>query len=335
MNTEKTIDTLSRLGNLLKSMPPDQVAALAETAANENNWFTPENVKSAMIGATNYLNAAKLNQWMSSYSPVRTPQVIGLVMAGNIPLVGLHDLLSVLMSGHMAHVKPSSKDSVLLTFFMEKLTEIDPELASRVQLVDRLQDIDAIIATGSDNTARYFHHYFGKYPNIIRKNRTSLALLRGNESERDLYLLGKDIFTYFGLGCRNVSKLLVPEGYRFDTFYESIAPFSNVMEHNRYHNNYDYNKSILLVNKVTHLDNGFLLLREAEELVSPISVLFYSHYKDEEELRELLGSQENKIQCLVSEGGWYPGSIAMGQSQMPELWDYADNVDTMKFLCSL
>lgn len=331
---EKTIDALDRLGGLIREMPPDQLESLAQNARNQNSWFTPENVKQALIGATNYLNGAKLREWIAAYTPVSKPKKIGLVLAGNIPLVGLHDVICVLMSGHQAIVKPSSKDTVLLTYLLEQLHMIDEEIAARITMTDQLREPEAIIATGSDNTARYFHQYFAKYPHIIRKNRSSAAVIRGNETGRDLYGLGKDIFSYFGLGCRNVSKLYVPEGYDFHSFFEAIAPWSNVMEHHKYHNNYDYNKSILLVNKEKHLDNGFLLLQESEHLVSPISVLYYEYYMQDDP-SDKLQKHSDKIQCVVSNGGWYSESLAIGQAQMPELWDYADRVDTMAFLCSL
>lgn len=334
MNMEKTIDALDRLGGLIREMPPDQLESLAQNARNQNSWFTPENVKQALIGATNYLNGAKLREWIAAYTPVSKPKKIGLVLAGNIPLVGLHDVICVLMSGHQAIVKPSSKDTVLLTYLLEQLHMIDEEIAARITMTDQLREPEAIIATGSDNTARYFHQYFAKYPHIIRKNRSSAAVIRGNETGRDLYGLGKDIFSYFGLGCRNVSKLYVPEGYDFHSFFEAIAPWSNVMEHHKYHNNYDYNKSILLVNKEKHLDNGFLLLQESEHLVSPISVLYYEYYMQDDP-SDKLQKHSDKIQCVVSNGGWYSESLAIGQAQMPELWDYADRVDTMAFLCSL
>lgn len=335
MTLKKDIEALAALGDHIKKLPHHEVAELALKARNENSWFTLENVARALTETTNYLNKSKLETWLASYSPVIIPKNIGLVLAGNIPLVGFHDILCVLLSGHNAVVKRSSKDTVLLMYLMEKLEIISPSLASRVSFVERLTEIDAIIATGSDNTARYFHHYFSKYPHIIRKNRSSVGIINGEEASKDLENLGTDIFSYFGLGCRNVSKLFVPQGYKFDFFFECIAPFFTVIDHHKYNNNYDYNKSVLLVNSEPHYDNGFLLLQEYNALVSPISVLFYEQYRSSTELDARIDSFNDKLQCIVSNGGWYPDSIAMGQAQMPELWDYADKVDTMEFLCSL
>lgn len=335
MNRKNIIDSLDHLGRHLKSLPEERFSQLAFRSANENSWFTQENIRKALRGATNYLNRTKLEKWLDSYPTIKDVKNVGLVLAGNIPLVGLHDIISVISSGHVARVKPSSKDRALLEYLLEQLRMIDPELSKRIILSDKLKNIDAVIATGSDNTARYFHQYFSKYPHIIRKNRSSVALINGSETTNDFRNLGEDIFTYFGLGCRNISKLYVPEGYSFAKFFESIQPYQEVMHHHKYHNNYDYNKSVLLVNKEPHLDNGFLLLQKSNRMVSPISVLYFEEYTSEQEVRELLESEKEKIQCIVSAGGWLPGSIAMGQAQLPELWDYADQVDTMDFLVKL
>ncbi|WP_394990285.1 hypothetical protein [Emticicia sp.] len=219
-----------------------------------------------------------------------------------------------------------------MKFIINKLFELNPDFRNYIQIVDRLNDADALIATGSDNTAKHFEYYFAKKPHIIRKNRSSIAILSGDETKTDLGNLGNDIFQYFGLGCRNVSKLYVPQGYTFDKFYEAIEYWNTICLHHKYNNNYDYNKSIYLVNRVIHLDNGFLLLKEDEALVSPISVCFWETYNDEEHLKTLIENKRDKIQCIVSKGGYFENSYSFGEAQMPKLDDFADGVNTMEFL---
>lgn len=328
---KERIAAFSALGKKIENLEAEHLEALFIKARADNSWFTPESIKTALNGLSNYLQKDKLEAWVKPYNLKNQQVRVGIVMAGNIPLVGFHDLLSVLISGNEAHVKLSSQDTALMTFIIAELTAISPQLANAIKIKERLKEIDAIIATGSDNTSRYFEYYFAKYPHIIRKNRTSCAIITGNESPSDLKKLGEDVFLYYGLGCRNVSKLYVPEGYKFDTFYESIEHYKDITHHHKYANNYDYNKSIYLVNSVPHLDNGFLLLKEDKTMVSPISVLFYERYKDQDNLAALLEKNKDKIQCIVSGNDW-PESKALGQAQYPELWDYADGVDTMAFL---
>ena len=256
-------------------------------------------------------------------------------MAGNIPLVGFHDLLSVLISGHHALVKTSSDDPHLVKFVVDVLLQIEPRFADKITFADLLKQAEAIIATGSDNTSRYFEYYFASRPHIIRKNRSSVAILTGFENKEELHQLGQDIFQYYGLGCRNISKFFVPEGYRFDTFYEAIEDYKTVLDHHRYQNNYDYNKSILLVNRVPHFDNGFLLLTENKQTVSPISVIHYETFLGLPDLYQKMAEAEAKTQCIVSSMGWYPKSFPYGQAQCPMVWDYADGVDTLAFLATL
>jgi hypothetical protein len=260
---------------------------------------------------------------------------VGVIMAGNIPMVGFHDFLSVLISGHILYAKLSSDDTFLIKMLAERLLKLETRFEKNILFMDLLKEADAVIATGSDNTARYFEYYFSKKPHIIRKNRTSLGILTGNETTADFLALGEDIFRYYGLGCRNVSKLMVPDNYSFDEFFKAIESYSYMLDHHKYQNNYDYNKSILLVNQSTHLDNGFLLLSESEQLVSPISVLYYQTYTNAPDLKNKLATIRDKIQVVVSSAGWYPDSIAFGQAQCPAVWDYADGVDTMAFLQSL
>ena len=259
----------------------DQFASIIENQQHLNGWFTKEQVVHAVQAWANALTTDNLNQWLQSYhfSDNKKPKIVGLILAGNIPLVGFHDVLSVLISGNIAKIKLSSNDQQLLKAIVKYLVALNPEFADRIQLVEgKLEHFDAVIATGSNNTARYFEYYFREKPSIIRKNRNSVAVLTGNETKEDLIGLGEDIFRYFGLGCRNVSKLFVPKGYNFDTFFQAVFKYQDVIHYEKYANNYDYNKSIYLVNGVKHLDNGFLLVKEDASFTSPLAVLFYEEY---------------------------------------------------------
>jgi hypothetical protein len=262
---------------------------------------------------------------------------VGLILAGNLPLVGFHDVLCVLVSGNIAQIKASSQDARLIKYVLQLLTNIEPAFKERYQFLERLAGFDAIIATGSNNTSRYFEYYFSKVPHIIRKNRNSVALLTGQESKEQLYNLGKDIFDYYGLGCRNVSKMLVPQGYDFVPFFEAIEPHYTVAQHHKYHNNYDYNKAIYLVNRDKHFDNGFLLLKEDSRLASPLAVIFYEEYLDLIAAQQTLTELKDQIQCIVSAAPIQTGNqvVDFGQSQQPALWDYADGIDTLQFLLNL
>jgi len=252
-------------------------------------------------------------------------------MAGNIPLVGFHDFLSVLITGNKVLAKLSSNDTVLLPFLAKKLIEIEPGFAELIEFTEeRLSNFDAVIATGSNNTARYFEYYFGKYPSIIRKNRNSVAILTGNETPEQLDALAEDIFRYFGLGCRNVSKLFLPKDYNFDPFFNAMYGWKEIINNNKYINNYDYNKAVYLMSNIELLDNEFLLLKEDNGFSSPISVVFYQYYESEDELRKYLSENKEHIQAIVSEK-----DIPFGAAQKPQLWDYADGVDTVSFLLNL
>lgn len=336
MQQKKQILTFSQLGDfLLDNSNEDQIKTIASAARNENAWFTEDNVRLSIENIAHvFLNTQFLEQFVTKHQPNKgkTLKKVGIVMAGNIPAVGFHDLLCVILSGNIALIKLSSSDSVLMKFIINKLFEFDANFRNFIKIIDRLNDADALIATGSDNTAKHFEYYFAKKPHIIRRNRSSVAILRGDETRTDLGNLGNDIFQYFGLGCRNVSKLYVPQGYTFDKFYEAIEYWNTICLHHKYNNNYDYNKSILLVNGVKHLDNGFLLLKEEEALVSPISICFWETYNDEVHLKTLIESKADKIQCIVSKDGFYQNSYSFGEAQMPRLDDFADGVDTMEFL---
>jgi hypothetical protein len=334
MTIEERIKALSLLGKRLRETDQSEFETLNINAQSENPWFTKENIEMAWTGVLKFLTQNALEEWSKSYDlSTKQTNTIALVMAGNIPLVGFHDLLSVLISGNNALIKLSSKDSVLINYIITQLNDISPSLFGRIRLTDRLKDFDAVIATGSDNTSRYFEYYFGKYPHIIRKNRTSCAILNGNESESDYKKLGVDIFSYFGLGCRNVSKLYVPSAYGFSPLLKSLDDFKSVADHHKYCNNYDYQKSIMLVNMVPFLDNGSIMLTENPRTVSPISVIYYETYEGQNDLLAKISTVRDKLQCIV--GNTAPATVPFGQAQFPELRDYADQVDTLQFLSSL
>ncbi|MGE0588409.1 MAG: acyl-CoA reductase [Cyclobacteriaceae bacterium] len=333
MILEERIEALSLLGDEIEKIGEDDPKL--KEAENKNPWFTQENIQLAFKGIHHLLDREKLIQWTNAYSFDQPLKVIGVAMAGNIPLVGFHDYLSILISGHKAQIKLSSQDETLLPLLHQKLVSIKPAFEEMVSIQEKLSGFDAAIATGSDNTARYFKYYFGKVPNIIRMNRSSCAVLMGEESEDEFALLGQDVFQYFGLGCRNVSKIYIPEEFDLVPLLRAWEKFIDVADHNKYANNYNYQRSIHLVNQKHFYDNGAILLIEEERLVSPIGVVYYERYSSQDDLKSKLAHHADKIQCIVSAKGWYQGSIAFGKAQTPEPWDYADGVDTLKFLSEL
>lgn len=314
----------------------DDFISLVELSQSHNGWFTPEQVYFSIQSWAKALTEENLNHWLSNYDFSKTEtKKIGLVLAGNIPLVGFHDFLSVLISGHDVLVKTSSNDQHLLKFLAKYLISIQPKLNSKITFVEgKLEGFDAVIATGSNNTARYFEYYFKDKPSIIRKNRNSVAVLDGTETFEDLVGLGEDIFRYFGLGCRNVSKLFVPKGYNFDNFFKAMYEYRDVIQYEKYANNYDYNKAVFLMSNFQLLDNEFLTIKEDVSYASPISSVFYEFYESLEEITTRLNADAEQIQCIVSKN-LIPNSVAFGQTQQPKLWDYADNVDTLAFLNNL
>jgi len=273
---------------------------------------------------------------VSTYTiPDTKPKTIAIIMAGNIPLVGFHDFLSVLLTGNKVLAKLSSNDKQLLPFLAEYLISVEPEFKNLIEFTEgRLTSFDAVIATGSNNTARYFDYYFSKYPNIIRKNRNSVAVLTGDETKEEMELLADDIFRYFGLGCRNVSKIYFPEKYDFDKFFNGMFSWKHVINNHKYINNYDYNKAVYLMSDIKLLDNEYLLLKQDTGYSSPISVTFYETYANLEDVKNKLEAEADKIQAIVSNTG-IDNEIAFGKAQNPELWDYADGVDTVDFLLKL
>jgi hypothetical protein len=336
LSAEKIIIALTRLGAFMKA-PDAEFSSLMESSSNFNAWFTLEEVQRSVSSLSNMLNNTDLEKWFQSIEISETPKKVGLILAGNIPLVGFHDVISVLATGNIALIKLSSSDDKLLPALLKQLITFEPAFASHIEYTERLKDFEAIIATGSNNSSRYFDYYFGKVPHIIRKNRNSVAILTGEESVDSIGLLGHDIFDYFGLGCRNVSKIYIPEDYEIKNFFEPIERFQPIVNHFKYNNNYDYNKSIYLVNGVQHFDNGFLLLKEDQALPSPLAVLYYERYKSLAEVKAQLAMNKDNIQCVVSEVALELESpeLGFGQSQNPRLWDYADNVNTVTFLNGL
>ena len=310
----------------------EEFEQLIQLSQSHNGWYTSEQVYFSIQSWAKALTQENLDQWTSSYDFTTTEsKTIALILAGNIPLVGFHDFISVLVSGHNVLVKTSSDDQHLLPFLAKYLITVEPQLANKINFVEgKLEGFDAVIATGSNNTARYFEYYFKDKPSIIRKNRNSVAVLNGQETKEQLIALGEDIFRYFGLGCRNVSKLFVPKGYSFDAFFEAIFEYQGVIHYEKYANNYDYNKAVFLMSNYKLLDNGFLTLKEDSSHASPISSVFYEYYDSLTEIEKRLESEAETIQCIVS-NNLVQNSIPFGQTQRPQLWDYADHVDTISF----
>jgi len=302
-----------------------------------NSWFTLEQIIYACKSWSNSLIFRNLNKWTKSYTlDNNSPKTIAIIMAGNIPLVGFHDFLSALITGHKVLIKQSHNDKHLLPILAKYLAFLNPEFKDLIRFTEeKLERFDAVIATGSNNTARYFDYYFGKYPHIIRKNRNSVAVLTGIETDKELSLLGEDIFRYFGLGCRSVSKLFVPKDYDFDKLFKAVYPYKDLINYTKYQNNYDYNKAVYLMSEFKLLENGFLMLKEDPSYASPIATLFYEYYDNLATLNETLETDANKIQCVVSMVKIIENTVAFGQTQQPCLWDYADGVDTLAFLESL
>lgn len=338
MKLEERIVLFSKLGEyLLANQDTEEYKEILFSAKLKNAWFTLDNIQNAIDNIIlNFLKENELRNFISSYpasyfGPI-IPKKIGLIAAGNLPLVGFQDLLHIVLCGNIALYKASSQDEVLILYFLKILNSFNSKISDYLKIVDKLNDADAIIATGSGNSSRYFEYYFASKPHIIRKNRTSIAVLDGSENKIQLGNLGGDILNYFGLGCRNVSKLFVPKGYIFNTFFESIEFWNIIRMHSKYNNNYDYMKAIYLVNQVQHLDNGFLLLKEDKNLNSPISVLFYEEYETLHLLNEKLVGIKDNLQVVVSENDTIKNKVDFGKSQTPRLNDFADSVDVIVFL---
>lgn len=329
MNLRQRKDLLLKLGRSLDTAE-SALEDVKSKALSANPWFIPQFIDHAMRGITEgFLTEEALQSLIDRYELKDQPREqlrVGIVMAGNIPLVGFHDLLCVFMAGHVAVMKLSSKDEVLMTFIVNRMIELDPSAGNLLVISERLTGCDAYIATGSNNSSRYFEYYFGKFPHIIRRNRTSVAVVKGNETTGDLSGLSDDVHLYFGLGCRNVSKLYVPREYDFVPMLNAFKKYSFLSDQNKYHNNYDYNLAIHLLNHRYYMSNETILLVEDEAIFSPVAQLNYEYFDDEVKLGAML-QQLHDVQCVVGDG-----YIKFGAAQRPGIFDFADGVDTMAFL---
>ena len=341
MNIEKQISGLCKLSTYIKEFieknpanfteDDERFSSILRKSENENSWFTIENQKISLNQWADLLTEKNIKNWLTKYQTVTTPKKVGLILAGNIPLVGFHDVISVILSQHIPVIKLSSKDKTMLPFLLSKWKEFS-EGNIQYEFAERLKDFDAIIATGSNNTARYLEYYFKDSLSIIRKNRTSVAVLKGDETVEELQLLAEDIFRYFGLGCRNVTRLFIPQDFLIDKIFESFLNFNDVINHHKYANNYEYNRAIYLLNADKFWDNNFVMLKEDEALFSPLSVLNFSRYENIEEVHTFINENEKEIQAIVAKPELGFDSINFGEAQNPGLDTYADKVDTMKFL---
>ncbi|MEO6818429.1 MAG: acyl-CoA reductase [Ginsengibacter sp.] len=332
MNLEERVEIMIKLGNYLSENENNRLDEIKVHAFEKNKWFTEEMINLALKNiASQYLSAGNLNNWVHHYhiDDNIVAKKVGIVMAGNIPLVGFHDFLCTFISGHNSLIKLSDKDDILMKHIIEILSEWKPDIKEHIQILTMLKDCEAYIATGSNNSSRYFEYYFGKYPSIIRKNKTSIAILTGKESEETLSLLADDVYAYFGLGCRNVTKIFIPEGYDFVPLLTIFKKYNYFSDHTKFRNNYDYNLSLLIMNNKFYMTNDTIILVESDNIFSPVSELHYSYYKDKEVLQSGLNTLDS-IQCIVGEG-----YVPFGQSQIPSLFDYADGIDTMQFLLSI
>ncbi len=332
MNLEERTSLLRKLALYLDNKDNKELNEVKQTAFEKNKWFTIEFINLALKNiVTQYLDEEKLRSWVEHYRLDNnvSPKTIGVVMAGNIPLVGFHDFLSVFISGHHQHIKLSEKDEVLLKHILEVMTQWNQEVADVVEVMPMLKGCDAYIATGSNNSSRYFNYYFGRFPSVIRSNKTSVAVLDGTETPEELALLADDVYTYFGLGCRNVTKVYVPKGYDFIPLIEAFKKYDYFADHTKYKNNYDYNLALFLMNNHFYMSNESIVLNENDNIFSAVSVLHYSFFEDKKLIDQGLLGLEN-VQCIVGHG-----HLPFGSSQVPSLFDYADGIDTVQFLLSL
>ena len=350
---DKRIQALTRFGQTISlvlesyySESDTEFKSVINKARSENPWFTEENILIALNNWALALEKEKIEKWAGNYLNLlknKSKELnIAIVNAGNIPFVGLHDLLTVILTGNRYIGKNATGDSILLPYLTSLLFDVDPSFKDKIQFVSRLESMDAVIATGNNNSARYFEYYFSKYPHIIRKNRNGVGVLSGNETREQIHELGKDIFTYFGLGCRNVSKLYVPKGYSFNAFFEAIEDFKSLLTHSKYMNNFDYNNSVFLLKRIPFLQNGFSIVRKENQIASPVAVLHYEEYDNVQELIKNLTDSFSQLQCISTANNFIVGNemlenirVDFGKTQSPSLWDYADGANTAEFLCNL
>ncbi|NRD20185.1 acyl-CoA reductase [Winogradskyella eckloniae] len=352
MDLQQRINAFSKLGQFLNQFQNEVPIKNDNVEANElffegfkhqiklakesNGWFTNNNLSYSFNNWSNALKLSNITDWIKKYHFNNVnPKKVAIIMAGNIPLVGFHDFLCVLISGHEVLVKQSSNDKHLLPFIAKYLEVVEPEFKGKISFTeDKLNNFDAVIATGSNNTARYFEYYFKDKPSIIRKNRNSVAVLTGKETTADLELLSDDIFRYYGLGCRNVSKLFVPKAYDFQDLFKAVYKWHPIINESKYANNYDYNKAVYLMSEFDMLENGFLMVKEDESYASPIATLFYEYYDTIDELEQKIKADSDHIQCVVS-NSFMTNDVNFGETQNPQLSDYADNVNTIEFLLEI
>ena len=334
MNLKERISLFSSLGNLISDKDNPKIITSFHRIKTSNPWFTDENISLSLSSVSKMLNEEALIDWTSKYDFKSTlnEKKVFIIMAGNLPLVGFHDFLSVLISGNVAVVKLSSKDNILPRILIDLMISIDSRISEFINIVDNIIDlnVDAVIATGSDNSSKYFDYYFKGFKSIIRKNRRSVAILDGSEAESQLESLADDVFSYFGLGCRSVSKIYIPVDYDLNKLFKSFFNYNPIINHIKYANNYDYNKTIYLMNKEKLLDNGFVIFKEDQSIQSPVATIFYEYYNSRDNLNNYIKSNRNLFQCIVSNE-----DIPFGQSQFPKLTDYADQKDTIEFLLSI
>ena len=349
MNLYQRVKALDKLGKILSSIGENRNwkgfdLGITENEYNDleeltrsvrvfNGWFTEKEVKNSFKAWGSQLSLQNIEKWIKSYAleDIQSNKKVGIIMAGNIPLVGFHDYLCCYVAGYKSKIKLSSDDDKLFPALLNILNHFDNTVLERSEIViAQLKNIDGVIATGSNNSSRYFEQYFGKYPNIIRKSRTSVAIITGTETEEELQGLANDVFAFYGLGCRNVTKVFLPKGYDLDNLFRAFFPFQYVSENNKYANNYDYHKAVFIMEQYDLLENGFLIMKEDQSLHSPIGTLYYEYYSDAKAIQDHLRQFDENIQCIVSKN-----HIPFGKAQNPELWDYADNVDTIDFLLGL
>ena len=352
ISIQNRITAFAKLGDFLSQFSVDNIKKIDSIEHNEiffdgflhqikiaqenNSWFTKDNILFSLNSLSKALTESNLNTFTKDHSlNIDSAKKVAIIMAGNIPLVGFHDFLSVLISGHSVLVKQSSNDKHLLPFLAKYLEYVEEGFKGKITFTEeKLTDFDAVIATGSDNTARYFEFYFKNKPNIIRKSRNSVAVITGKETEDDFIKLSDDVFQYFGLGCRNVSKLYVPKDYNFELFFTGMYAKKDMINNAKYANNYDYNKAVYLMSLFDLLENGFLMIKEDQNYSSPIATIFYEYYENETDLKIKLNQDQDKIQCIVAKD-FIENEVAFGQTQHPKLTDYADGVNTLDFLSNI
>lgn len=337
MQLSDRISAFANLSNYIDKNSEEILACIGK-AKFANPWFTDESIWTALEAIKdNFLNENNLTKWLDNYELSHEPRKsVGLILAGNIPLVGFHDVMSVLLTGNKCLIKHSEKDAVLIPYLLNKLVEIEPRFKDRIEIQDRLKAFEAIIATGSDNTGKYFEQYFSRVPNVIRKNRNAIGVIYNDVNDATLKKIGSDIFKYYGLGCRNVSKLFFEESFKIDRLFEAVYEFKNIINHNKYKNNYDYSNALFLLNNEKFLTNNFLILRPQNNIASRISTVNFEYFSDTNKLVEVLNQNKSAIQCIVSSKP-LPSikTFALGEAQNPTLLDYADGVDTISFLINL